>query len=73
MVEALAAALVVVNVALVAARSVWNYPVALAAVAIYAWVFLGARLYSDTLLQGFFFAANVYGWVNWTRSRADAG
>jgi nicotinamide mononucleotide transporter len=73
MVEALAAALVIVNVALVAARSVWNYPVALAAVAIYGWVFVGARLYSDALLQGFFFAANLYGWANWARSRADAG
>ncbi|GAA0671066.1 nicotinamide riboside transporter PnuC [Sphingomonas insulae] len=72
-VEPLAAALVVVNVALVARRNVWNYPVALAAVALYAWVFAGARLYSDTLLQAFFFAANLYGWSNWARSRAHAG
>ncbi len=72
-IEALAAALVVVNVALVARRSVWNYPVALVAVAIYAWVFAGARLYSDALLQGFFFVANVYGWSNWARSRVETG
>jgi len=71
--EAVAAALVVVNVALVARRNVWNYPVALVAVAIYACVFAGARLYSDALLQGFFFAANIYGWINWARSRAAAG
>ncbi|EZP57310.1 nicotinamide riboside transporter PnuC [Sphingomonas sp. RIT328] len=73
MVEALAAALVIVNVALVARRSVWNYPVALVAVAIYAWVFATARLYSDALLQGVFFAANLYGWRNWAHSRATAG
>ncbi len=72
-VEALAAALVVVNVALVTQRNVWNFPVALVAVAIYGWVFAGARLYSDALLQGFFFAANLYGWANWARSRAEAG
>ncbi|MGR6330063.1 nicotinamide riboside transporter PnuC [Sphingomonas sp. XXL09] len=72
-VELCAAALVVINVVLVARRSVWNYPVALAAVAIYGWVFAGARLYSDALLQGFFFAANLYGWRNWARSRAAAG
>ncbi|MCP3736494.1 nicotinamide riboside transporter PnuC [Sphingomonas sp. RP10(2022)] len=72
-IEALAAALIVVNVALVARRSVWNYPVALVAVAIYAWVFADARLYSDALLQGFFFAANLYGWANWAKSRAEAG
>lgn len=71
--EASAAALVVINVALVARRSVWNYPVALAAVAIYGWVFAGARLYSDALLQGFFFVANLYGWSNWLRSRSAAG
>ena len=72
-IEALAAALVVVNVALVAWRSVWNYPFALAAVAIYAVVFGQARLYSDMLLQGFFVAVNIYGWANWARVRADAG
>ena len=72
-VEAVAALLVVINVALVARRNVWNYPVALVAVAIYGWVFAGARLYSDALLQGFFFAANLYGWANWARSRAAAG
>ncbi len=72
-IEAMAAALVVANVALVAQRSVWNYPVALVAVAIYAWVFAGARLYSDALLQVFFFAANLYGWRNWALSRAATG
>ncbi|MCU6454400.1 nicotinamide riboside transporter PnuC [Sphingomonas sp. A2-49] len=72
-VEAVAAGLVVVNVALVAGRHVWNYPVALVAVTLYAWVFADARLYSDALLQGFFFAANLYGWANWARSRAEAG
>lgn len=72
-VEACAAALVVLNVTLVARRSVWNYPVALVAVAIYGWVFAGARLYSDALLQAFFFAANVYGWRNWAQSRAATG
>jgi len=72
-IEALAAVLVVATVALVAARSIWNYPVALAAVAIYGWVFAQARLYSDALLQAFFFAANLYGWLNWARSRAAQG
>lgn len=72
-IEALAAALVILNVALVAGRSLWNYPVALIAVAIYASVFFEARLYSDALLQGFFFAANLYGWANWSRSRHAAG
>lgn len=73
LVEAVAALLVVVNVALVARRSVWNYPFAIVAVAIYAAVFADARLYSDMLLQGFFLGVNVYGWINWARVKADAG
>src|SRR3546814_4572812 len=64
-IEWLAAALVLINVALVALRSVWNYPFAL--------VFYEAKLYSDMLLQGFFFALNLYGWTAWVRARDDSG
>jgi nicotinamide mononucleotide transporter len=71
--EWVAAALALTNVALVARRSVWNYPFALVAVSLYAVVFYGAKLYSDMLLQGFFFALNIYGWTNWVRARGDDG
>ena len=53
-IEWAAAAFVLTNVALVALRSVWNYPFALVAVTLYAFVFFEAKLYSDMLLQGFF-------------------
>lgn len=71
--EYIAAALGLANVALVVRRSVWNYPFALAMVTLYFFVFFEARLYSDALLQIFFFAINVYGWRNWLRSRHEAG
>ncbi len=72
-IESLAALLVLINIALVARRSVWNYPFGIVAVALYATVFLEAKLYSDMLLQGFFLILNIYGWFNWRRSQADAG
>jgi len=72
-IEALAALLVVVNVALVARRSIVNYPVAIVAVAIYAGIFADARLYSDMVLQGFFLVVNVYGWIDWARVKGQAG
>jgi nicotinamide mononucleotide transporter len=72
-VEWTAAVLVLLNVALVARRSLWNYPVAIVAVSLYAAVFFQARLYSDALLQLFFLALNAYGWATWRRSRARAG
>lgn len=68
-----AAAFVLINVALVALRSVWNYPFALIAVTLYAFVFFEAKLYSDMLLQGFFFVLNLYGWAAWMRARDDRG
>jgi nicotinamide mononucleotide transporter len=71
--EWLAAALGVINVALVVRRSVWNYPFGLAMVSLYFFIFLDAYLYSDALLQIFFFVVQVYGWRNWLRSQAEAG
>ena len=71
--EWIAAAFVLTNVALVALRSVWNYPFALVAVTLYAFVFFEAKLYSDMLLQGFFFVLNLYGWTAWVRARDDSG
>lgn len=72
-IEWIAAALVLINVALVALRSVWNYPFALVAVSLYSVVFYEARLYSDMLLQGFFFVLNIYGWFAWMQARDDSG
>src|SRR3954467_5158921 len=71
--EWVAAGLGVINVALVVRRSVWNYPFGLAMVALYFFVFFEARLYSDALLQIFFFVVQMYGWVNWVRARGRSG
>jgi len=71
--EWVAAGLGVVNVALVVRRSVWNYPFGLVMVALYFFVFFSARLYSDALLQIFFFVVQLYGWRNWIKARTAAG
>lgn len=73
-VEWIAALLGVVNVLLVVRRSIWNYPFGLAMVTLYFFVFWDAKLYSDALLQIFFFAINLYGWWNWSRAdKVDDG
>lgn len=71
--EWVAAGLGVINVALVVRRSVWNYPFGLAMVSLYFVVFAEARLYSDALLQVFFFVVQLYGWRNWVRAKRAAG
>ncbi|WP_375398187.1 nicotinamide riboside transporter PnuC [uncultured Sphingomonas sp.] len=73
LIEIVAALLGVACVALVVGRSVWNYPLGIASVALYAYVFFVAKLYSDALLQIFFIVVNAYGWRNWQRNRTKTG
>jgi nicotinamide mononucleotide transporter len=71
--EWVAAGLGLMNVGLLVLRSVWNYPFGLAMVALYFFVFLEQRLYSDMLLQIFFFVVQLYGWWSWVRAKQAAG
>ncbi len=71
--EIIASILGVVNIVLLVRRSIWNYPFGLAMVAIYFYVFLGARLYSDAALQIFFFVVQLYGWWVWYHARGGDG
>lgn len=72
-VEALAASLLLANVWLVARRSLWNYAFGIAAVILYAAVFLEARLYAAFGLQFLFLALNLYGLANWRLAQAQDG
>ena len=73
-IEIAAALLGVINVLLVVRRSVWNYPFGIAMVSLYFFVFWEAKLYSDALLQIFFFLIQIYGWWAWVRAdRVDHG
>ena len=71
--EAVAFAFGVANVWLLVRRSIWNYPFGIVMVLLYARIFYDAKLYSDALLQIFFFAVQIYGWWHWLRARAEAG
>lgn len=71
--EIVAALLGVANIILIVRRSVLNYPFALLMVSLYAFIFHGAKLYSDMVLQGFFLAVNVWGWLQWVRIKAEIG
>lgn len=71
--ETAAVLLGIANIILIIRRSMWNYPFALAMVALYFFIFRDLKLYSDAGLQIFFFAVNLYGWWAWNQSRAEAG
>lgn len=66
--EWVAVALGIINIALLIRRNIWNYPFGMAMVALYFLIFRDARLYSDMLLQLFFFAVQALGWWAWVRA-----
>ncbi|HWA84905.1 MAG TPA: nicotinamide riboside transporter PnuC [Opitutus sp.] len=57
----------IVGVWLMIRQNIWGWPVGLVQVAVYAWIFFEAKLYSDAILQAFFFAIQAYGWAHWIR------
>lgn len=63
--EWIAAIVSVAAVWLAARRHLLGWPVGLVSVALYASVFVDAKLYSDALLQGAFAGFIVYGWWRW--------
>lgn len=67
--EITGALLGVLGVWLMIRQNIWGWPVGLVQVSVYAWVFYEAKLYSDVILQGFFFGLQAYGWVHWLGNR----
>jgi nicotinamide mononucleotide transporter len=72
-IEIVASILGVVNIVLLVRRSIWNYPFGIVMVSMYGVVFFQARLFSDALLQVFFFIVQIYGWWVWYHARDSAG
>ena len=66
--EIIATILGLANIILLVRRSIWNYAFGLAMVALYAHIFFREKLYSDALLQLFFFVIQLYGWWAWWRA-----
>lgn len=70
-VELAGALLGLANIVLLIRRSVWNFPVAMAMVALVGIALFEQRLYAETGLQAFFFVVNGWGWVLWSRARGS--
>ncbi|MCX2836314.1 nicotinamide riboside transporter PnuC [Microbulbifer thermotolerans] len=61
------------NVYFIIKRSIWNYLFGFVMVILYAKIFYDYRLYSDSLLQVFFFFTQVYGFFYWVNHKAPDG
>ena len=73
LVELVGALLSAWGVWLTARRRPWCWPVGLASVVVYAWVFVDARLYSDALLQLAFAVLIGFGWYRWLQHMGADG
>jgi len=69
--ETIAAILSLWCVWLAAKNNVMNWPVAMVASVIYAYVFYQNRFYSETYLQIVFFAFQSYGWWFWSNFNSN--
>ena len=67
--EAIGAALGLFNQWLTIRQKIWCWPIGIASVFVYIFVFYDARLYSDMLLQVVYVALQLYGWANWIKLR----
>ncbi|MBU3033712.1 nicotinamide riboside transporter PnuC [Tritonibacter mobilis] len=72
-IEWIAVACGILNVSLIIRRSIWNYPFGFAVVTLYFFIFWEYRLYSDALLQVYFFFIQFYGLYVWLNGRAYDG
>lgn len=72
-IEWIAVACGVLNVSLIIRRSIWNYPFGFAVVTLYFFIFWEYQLYSDALLQVYFFVIQIYGLYVWLNGRAPDG
>ncbi|MEY4938558.1 MAG: hypothetical protein RIQ93_293 [Verrucomicrobiota bacterium] len=63
--EIIGTVLGVIGVTLMIRQNIWGWPVGIVQVAVSAWVFYGANLYSDAVLQVFYVVIQAYGWWHW--------
>ncbi len=71
--ELVAATLSATSVWLGTRRNPWCYPAGLVSICVYIWVYFGARLYSEVLLQIIWVGMLVLGWLRWQRHLDRSG
>lgn len=64
--EAAAVVLAVMYLLLAIRQSIWCWPCAALSTSAYIVIFLDARLYMESLLNVFYLAMAIYGWLQWT-------
>jgi nicotinamide mononucleotide transporter len=53
------------------AQNILVFPTGIVSVVIYVYICLEAKLYADMGINAYYFVMSVYGWMYWTRGRAN--
>jgi len=69
--EVIAVVFAIAYLLLAIRQNIWCWLCAGISTAIYIWLFIGARLYMESVLNGFYFVMAIYGWIVWTSGRSD--
>jgi len=70
--EIVAVLLAVAYLLLAIRQSIWCWYCAGVSTAIYVWLFFDAKLYMESVLNGFYFAMAIYGWFIWRAGRTES-
>ncbi|MBT8067478.1 MAG: nicotinamide riboside transporter PnuC [Gammaproteobacteria bacterium] len=69
--ETVAVAFAIAYLVLAIRENIWCWLCAGISTAIYIWLFIVAKLYMESVLNGFYFAMAIYGWLVWTSGRSE--
>ena len=73
LIEFIAVLLAIAYLLLAIRQNIWCWLCAGISSAIYVYLFVDAKLYMESVLNVFYFAMAIYGWVVWTSGRAGTG
>ncbi|HEX8410686.1 MAG TPA: nicotinamide riboside transporter PnuC [Thermoanaerobaculia bacterium] len=63
--ELVAAVVTAFSIWLATRENIWYYPTGVVALVMYTWLFFGAKLYAESLLQLICLVLMLYGWYEW--------
>lgn len=69
--EGVAVCFAIAYLVLAIRENIWCWICAGISTAIYVWLFIGARLYMESVLNGFYFGMAIYGWIVWNSGRQN--
>ena len=70
-IELIGTVLYFMSVFLMSRRNIITWPIGLVSVILYFLIFYQIRLYSDMLLQIYFFSISIIGWITWQKKKRE--